>query len=202
MKVFHDFIFDYNSFIVNTAFAGMPVASGCVCVCVSELDLDALERGWRVRARPPPAALPSPSPDSMELVKLVLLGAPGVGKTSLVQQFVWNDFLDAYVPTERKPPHSYPSVIIKTKRLYEPKSSDIPRQSTYLSRYNSLLRSGRGHTHASTGCRSATATCWGSSTWPTTDSFQYIRALSRADLPRRGHAQGAAARRGQQASVD
>ncbi|XP_069691378.1 uncharacterized protein [Periplaneta americana] len=90
-----------------------------------ELDLDYLERRGdhaRTPRCPPPEA--EASPDSMDLVKVILLGAPAVGKTSIIQQFVWNDFSEEYVPTDRKHTY-YPSVIIN-EHLYELKISDIP----------------------------------------------------------------------------
>ncbi|XP_068623810.1 ras-like protein family member 10B [Battus philenor] len=90
---------------------------------VLELDLDYLERGGGTLTV---AGAPSvePSPDSLDLVKVVLLGAPAVGKTSIIQQFVWSDFSEEYVPTDRK--HTfYPSVIIN-EHLYEVKITDVP----------------------------------------------------------------------------
>nr|CAI5828773.1 unnamed protein product [Callosobruchus analis] len=54
----------------------------------------------------------------------MLLGAPAVGKTSIVQQFVWNEFCQQYVPTERKTTY-YPS-IVTNDRLYEITISDFP----------------------------------------------------------------------------
>ncbi|KAJ9585036.1 hypothetical protein L9F63_020610, partial [Diploptera punctata] len=51
-----------------------------------KLDLDYLERrGEHARGArgPPPEA--EASPDSMDLVKVILLGAPAVGKTSIIQ---------------------------------------------------------------------------------------------------------------------
>ncbi|GBP77178.1 hypothetical protein EVAR_49386_1 [Eumeta japonica] len=50
----------------------------------AELDLDYLERGG---GGPLATSAPSvePSPDSLDLIKVVLLGAPAVGKTSIVQ---------------------------------------------------------------------------------------------------------------------
>ncbi|XP_050667792.1 ras-like protein family member 10B isoform X1 [Leptidea sinapis] len=88
-----------------------------------ELDLDYLERGGGTLTV---SGAPSiePSPDSLDLVKVVLLGAPAVGKTSIIQQFVWSDFTEEYLPTERK--HTfYPSVIIN-EHLYEIKITDVP----------------------------------------------------------------------------
>lgn len=64
------------------------------------------------------------SPDSMDLVKLVLLGAPCVGKSSIIQQFVWNDFSEDYASTETKQTY-YPSAIIND-HLYELKIIDLP----------------------------------------------------------------------------
>ncbi|XP_067015624.1 ras-like protein family member 10B [Anabrus simplex] len=90
-----------------------------------ELDLDYFERRGeyaRLPRRPSPET--EASPDSMDLVKVILLGAPAVGKTSIIQQFVWNDFSTEYVPTDRKHTY-YPSVIIND-HLYELKISDIP----------------------------------------------------------------------------
>ncbi|CAB4059895.1 RASL10B [Lepeophtheirus salmonis] len=67
---------------------------------------------------------PTYSPDGSNLVKLVLLGSPGVGKTSIIQQFVWGTFEPAYLPTERKETY-YPSVILNDHN-YELKIVDIP----------------------------------------------------------------------------
>nr|XP_040580175.1 uncharacterized protein LOC121128655 isoform X1 [Lepeophtheirus salmonis] len=64
------------------------------------------------------------SPNGSNLVKLVMLGAPGVGKTSIIQQFVWGTFDATYVPTERKETY-YPSVILHDHH-YELKIVDIP----------------------------------------------------------------------------
>ena len=60
----------------------------------------------------------------MQKVKIAVLGAPGVGKTSLIQQFVCNQFSEEYIPTEKKVCY-YPSVIIND-HLYEVKLLDIP----------------------------------------------------------------------------
>ena len=60
----------------------------------------------------------------LQKIKICLLGAQGVGKTSIVQQFVCNQFPDDYVPTERRRCY-YPSVIIND-HLYEVKIIDCP----------------------------------------------------------------------------
>ncbi|XP_053375074.1 ras-like protein family member 10B [Mercenaria mercenaria] len=57
-------------------------------------------------------------------VKLAVLGAPGVGKTSIVRQFVSNMFEEEYTPTDNKQIF-YPSVIIN-EHLYELKIIDCP----------------------------------------------------------------------------
>ncbi|CAG9126207.1 unnamed protein product [Plutella xylostella] len=51
---------------------------------ILELDLDYLERGGGALAASGAPSL-EPSPDSLDLVKVVLLGAPAVGKTSIIQ---------------------------------------------------------------------------------------------------------------------
>lgn len=57
-------------------------------------------------------------------VKIAVLGAPGVGKTSIIRQFVCNTFREDYVPTDRKQSY-YPSIIIN-EHLYEVKIVDCP----------------------------------------------------------------------------
>lgn len=59
-----------------------------------------------------------------DLVKVVLLGAPGVGKTAIAQQFVKGTFESAYYPTSKKETY-YPSVI-HHDRTYNLKVVDIP----------------------------------------------------------------------------
>jgi hypothetical protein len=60
--------------------------SRCRWSAVTDLDLDYLERR-REHAREPRGPPPETeaSPDSMDLVKVILLGAPAVGKTSIIQ---------------------------------------------------------------------------------------------------------------------
>lgn len=50
-----------------------------------ELDLDYLERGGVGNMTVGGAPSVEPSPDSLDLVKVVFLGAPAVGKTSIIQ---------------------------------------------------------------------------------------------------------------------
>ncbi|XP_046683338.1 ras-like protein family member 10B [Homalodisca vitripennis] len=71
-----------------------------------------------------PVSLSLNSPDAPELVKVVLLGAPGVGKTSIIQQFVWNNFVQEYLPTGSR--HTYYPTVIINGRVYELKITDLP----------------------------------------------------------------------------
>jgi hypothetical protein len=58
----------------------------CRCFVPVELDLDYLERrGEHAREPRGPPPETETSPDSMDLVKVILLGAPAVGKTSIIQ---------------------------------------------------------------------------------------------------------------------
>ncbi|XP_075218010.1 ras-like protein family member 10B [Lycorma delicatula] len=148
----------------------------CVCAIVSlsatnvyELDLDYLERRAGTRLDRSALSLPETSPDSMDLVKVILLGAPGVGKTSIIQQFVWNDFSEEYVSTDRKHTY-YPSVIIND-RLYELKISDLPAIPYFP--VNSFYEWTEFRFY---GLRSATAYVLVFDL-SNTDTFQYIRTL-------------------------
>lgn len=92
-----------------------------------ELDLDFLEKKYNAGPNSDIGSPRSPieiSPDSIDRIKVVLLGASAVGKTSIIQQFVWNDFYEEYIPTEKK--HTYYPSVITNDRLYEIKISDIP----------------------------------------------------------------------------
>ena len=60
----------------------------------------------------------------LQRVKLAVLGSSGVGKTSIIQQFICQQFNKDYVPTEKKQCY-YPSVIIND-HLYEVKIIDCP----------------------------------------------------------------------------
>lgn len=63
----------------------------------------------------------------MHLIKLVVLGAPGVGKTSIIQQFVENYFNDSYNSTTLNPfENSYNFAIIMNESVYQVKIVDMP----------------------------------------------------------------------------
>ncbi|XP_011498541.1 PREDICTED: ras-like protein family member 10B [Ceratosolen solmsi marchali] len=96
-----------------------------------QLDLDYLERRGddryetEVTSGVGSASKEEDSPaDSLERVKVVFLGAPGVGKSSIIRQFVWSEFSEEYKPTERRETY-YPSVVL-AERLYELKITDLP----------------------------------------------------------------------------
>ena len=69
------------------------------------------------------SAHPSPSGE-LETVKIVVLGASGVGKTSIIQQFVTQTFTDQYEPTSTRQLH-HPCLILN-ERLYEAQILDCP----------------------------------------------------------------------------
>ncbi|XP_032691519.1 GTPase HRas isoform X3 [Odontomachus brunneus] len=93
----------------------------------AELDLDYLERRGNTityeGADSSSKEEDSPA-DTLDRVKVVFLGAPGVGKTSIIRQFVWSEFSEEYRPTERRETF-YPSVVL-ADRLYELKITDLP----------------------------------------------------------------------------
>ncbi|XP_011346853.1 ras-like protein family member 10B isoform X2 [Ooceraea biroi] len=93
-----------------------------------ELDLDFLERrggNTIIYEGAESGSKEEDSPaDTLDRVKVVFLGAPGVGKTSIIRQFVWSEFSEEYRPTERRETF-YPSVVL-ADRLYELKITDLP----------------------------------------------------------------------------
>ncbi|RUS72050.1 hypothetical protein EGW08_020187 [Elysia chlorotica] len=118
-----------------------------------------------------------------QTVRLAVLGAPGVGKSSIVRQFVLQQFPEEYVPTEQRQIFC-PAVIIN-EHLYEVRIIDCP----YIPYFpvNSLYEwtDFRGY-----GLRNATAYVL---VYDITseDSFEYIKSLrlqilesrSRQDVP-------------------
>ncbi|XP_046386363.1 uncharacterized protein LOC124156088 isoform X2 [Ischnura elegans] len=118
---------------------------------------------------PPAAEEPSPA-ETTDLVKVILLGAPAVGKTSIVQQFVWNEFCDTYYPTDRRHTY-YPSVVING-RLYDLKISDLPPVPYFP--VDSLLE---WTDYRAYGLRSATAYVLVFDLSNAADTFRHIKCL-------------------------
>ncbi|XP_046386358.1 uncharacterized protein LOC124156086 [Ischnura elegans] len=108
--------------------------------------------------------------DTTDLVKVILLGAPAVGKTSIIQQFVWNEFCDTYYPTDRRHTY-YPSVVING-RLYDLKISDLPPVPYFP--VDSLLE---WTDFRSYGLRSATAYVLVFDLSNPADTFRHIKCL-------------------------
>ncbi|KAH0954710.1 hypothetical protein HN011_007314 [Eciton burchellii] len=100
----------------------------CAHFSAAELDLDYLERrggNTIIYEGAEGGSKEEDSPvDTLDRVKVVFLGAPGVGKTSIIRQFVWSEFSEEYRPTERRETF-YPSVVL-ADRLYELKITDLP----------------------------------------------------------------------------
>jgi len=61
---------------------------------------------------------------NLPLIKVVVLGAPAVGKTSVVRRFVANEFSDEHRKTKKKSEH-FPSLILN-ESLFELKLIDLP----------------------------------------------------------------------------
>ncbi|XP_051159766.1 ras-like protein family member 10B [Leptopilina boulardi] len=96
-------------------------------VFFEELDVDYLERRgdiWRLEISDSTSKEEENSADSLEQVKVIFLGAPGVGKSSIVKQFVWSEFNEDYRPTEKR--ETYHQSVVLADRLYEIKITDIP----------------------------------------------------------------------------
>ncbi|KAG8236107.1 hypothetical protein J437_LFUL000469 [Ladona fulva] len=117
--------------------------------------------------QPPEEQFP---PETTDLVKVILLGAPAVGKTSIIQQFVWNEFSDNYHPTNRRHTY-YPSVVING-RLYDLKISDLPPVPYFP--IDSLLE---WTDFRSFGLRSATAYVLVFDLSNATETFRHLKCL-------------------------
>ncbi|XP_071447894.1 uncharacterized protein [Hetaerina americana] len=129
------------------------------------------EGGQLLLPAPVHPAVEEQSPaETTDLVKVILLGAPAVGKTSIVQQFVWNEFCDTYYPTDRRHTY-YPSVVING-RLYDLKISDLPPVPYFP--VDSLLE---WTDYRSYGLRSATAYVLVFDLSNAADTFRHIKCL-------------------------
>ncbi len=115
----------------------------------------------------------------VQKVKIAVLGAQEVGKSSLVQQFVCNVFSEEYHPTVNKVCY-YPSVIIN-EHLYEVKIIDCPMIPYFP--VNSMYEWSDFRDY---GLRHATAYILVFDMW-NDESFQYIRNLREQILESRSN---------------
>ncbi|AWP07111.1 hypothetical protein SMAX5B_016588 [Scophthalmus maximus] len=67
----------------------------------------------------------------VETLSIAVIGAPGVGKTSIIRQFIYNDFSEVHTPTRTRSVYR-PSVILNGN-MYELKVLDVPPLSAFPS---------------------------------------------------------------------
>lgn len=60
----------------------------------------------------------------VETLSIAVIGAPGVGKTSIIRQFIYQDFSEAYSPTRSR--YVYRPAVILNGAMYELKVLDVP----------------------------------------------------------------------------
>ncbi|GIY78318.1 ras-like protein family member 10B [Caerostris darwini] len=60
----------------------------------------------------------------MQVIKVIILGAAGVGKSSLIRQFVYSEFSEEYFPTDSKTVHT-PTVVFN-EHVYSMRIVDLP----------------------------------------------------------------------------
>ncbi|XP_053313002.1 ras-like protein family member 10A isoform X2 [Spea bombifrons] len=65
----------------------------------------------------------------VQTVQVAVLGAPGVGKTSIIRQFVAHEFQEGYTPTEQRELHRATAVL--SGRMYELHILDLPNMPRY-----------------------------------------------------------------------
>ncbi|KAM4709776.1 ras-like protein family member 10A isoform 2-T2 [Discoglossus pictus] len=65
----------------------------------------------------------------VQTVQVAVLGAAGVGKTSIIRQFVAHEFQEEYTPTEHRELHRASAVL--SGRMYELLILDLPNLSRY-----------------------------------------------------------------------
>ncbi|CAG5923233.1 ras-like protein family member 10A [Menidia menidia] len=65
----------------------------------------------------------------VETLSIAVIGAPGVGKTSIIRQFIYNDFSEAYTPTRSR--YVYRPSVILNGSMYELKVLDVPPISSF-----------------------------------------------------------------------
>ncbi|CAH1801561.1 unnamed protein product [Owenia fusiformis] len=126
-----------------------------------------------------PSAHVSTEPTEIQTVKLAILGAPNVGKTSIIEQFVCNTFHSEYDPTVQK--QFYYSSVIFNDTIFEIKIIDCP-----VIPYFPLDSFYEWADYRGYGLRSATAYIL---VYDITsdDSFQYVRIMREQILESRLH---------------
>ncbi|XP_035760837.1 ras-like protein family member 10A [Neolamprologus brichardi] len=67
----------------------------------------------------------------VETLSIAVIGAPGVGKTSIIRQFIYNDFSEVYTPTRTR--YVYRPSVILNGNMYELKILDVPPISSFPS---------------------------------------------------------------------
>ncbi|MEQ2282420.1 hypothetical protein AMECASPLE_000537 [Ameca splendens] len=65
----------------------------------------------------------------VETLSIAVIGAPGVGKTSIIRQFIYNDFTEAYTPTRTR--YVFRPSVILNGNMYELKILDVPPISSF-----------------------------------------------------------------------
>ncbi|XP_077152915.1 ras-like protein family member 10A [Ranitomeya variabilis] len=65
----------------------------------------------------------------VQTVQVAVLGAPGVGKTSIIRQFVAQEFQEEYTPTESR--QLYRASAVLSERMYELLILDLPNLPRY-----------------------------------------------------------------------
>uniref|UniRef100_A0A673ZVT5 RAS-like, family 10, member A n=1 Tax=Salmo trutta TaxID=8032 RepID=A0A673ZVT5_SALTR len=68
----------------------------------------------------------------VETLSIAVIGAPGVGKTSIIRQFIYNDFSEVYTPTRTR--YVYRPSVILNGNMYDLKILDVPPISSFPSR--------------------------------------------------------------------
>ncbi|XP_064209564.1 ras-like protein family member 10A [Anguilla rostrata] len=65
----------------------------------------------------------------VETLSIAVIGAPGVGKTSIIRQFIYNDFSEVYTPTKSR--YVYRPSVILNGSMYDLKILDVPPISSF-----------------------------------------------------------------------
>lgn len=60
----------------------------------------------------------------VETLTVAVLGAPKVGKTAIIRQFLYHDFTEEYSPTECR--YTYRPSVIFNGNMYDMKVMDVP----------------------------------------------------------------------------